>query len=153
MRREAWLLVSQEMWRFEHSLLAAPEGFAGVDEVGRGCLAGPVVAAAVILGGSAEDWVGVRDSKLLTKRQRGLMHRQILDNAIAVSVGSATVAEIDEWNILVASRIAMGRAILGLSVTPQTVLVDGPYEPIAPTYRGQAIPVVDGDAKLSLIHI
>lgn len=101
---------------------------AGVDEVGRGCLFGPVVAAAVILPPSAEaDLVaaGVTDSKLLTGDRRLKLARLIREVAIAHAVGVASVREIDRLNILQASLLAMKRAIFKLGVPPELCLIDG----------------------------
>ena len=111
---------------------------AGIDEVGRGCLAGPVVAAAVIL---PEDFdlPGLTDSKQLTAHRREDYDLLIREKAIAVSVGSATVEEIDRLNILGATFLAMERAIEGLEPRPEYLLIDGnrfrshleiPYETI-----------------------
>lgn len=111
---------------------------AGIDEVGRGCLAGPVVAAAVIL---PEDFdlPGLTDSKQLTTHRREDYDLTIREKAIAVSVGSATVKEIDRLNILGATFLAMERAIEGLEPRPEYLLIDGnrfrshleiPYETI-----------------------
>lgn len=101
---------------------------AGVDEVGRGALFGIVVTAAVILPKSAiaecQSW-GIKDSKKLSARARERLVPQIEESAIAHSIGVATVAEIDELNILQATLIAMRRAIVGLDVTPELCLVDG----------------------------
>ena len=96
---------------------------AGVDEVGRGPLAGDVVAAAVILGDSPP--AGLTDSKALSPRQRERLAETIRSEAVAWSLGRATVAEIDELNILQASLLAMRRAVEALSVQPSLVLVDG----------------------------
>lgn len=111
---------------------------AGIDEVGRGCLAGPVVAAAVIL---PEDFdlPGLTDSKQLTAHRREEYDLFIREKAIAVSVGSASVEEIDRLNILGATFLAMERAIEGLEPRPEYLLIDGnrfrshleiPYETI-----------------------
>ena len=100
---------------------------AGVDEVGRGPLAGDVVAAAVILGDSSP--AGLTDSKALSPRQRERLAETIRSEAVSWSLGRATVAEIDELNILQASLLAMWRAVEGLSVQPSLVLVDGNHLP------------------------
>ena len=100
----------------------------GVDEVGRGPLAGPVVAAAVILN-PARVPEGLNDSKKLTQKRREALNDVIFAEAIAVSVAEASVAEIDEINILQASMLAMRRAVKGLSVTPHGALVDGNRDP------------------------
>ncbi len=97
---------------------------AGVDEVGMGCLAGPVVAAAVILPLSGIP-VGIDDSKKLSPKKRAELDLQIREAAICFSIAHATVEEIDTINILQASRLAMRRAIEGLSQAPDFLLVDG----------------------------
>jgi len=116
---------------------------AGVDEVGRGPLAGPVMAAAVIL--NLEDIPeGLNDSKQLSAKTRTNLYPEILKRAI-VSVGEASVEEIDQLNILRASHLAMVRAVAGLRERPDHVLVDGHMVP-----RGLNLPatgVVKGDTK------
>lgn len=111
---------------------------AGVDEVGRGCLAGPVVAAAVILPPTL-DLPGLTDSKQLTPHRREVYDLMIREQAVAVSVGSASPEEIDRMNILSATFLAMQRAIDGLRPAPEYLLIDGnryrttkeiPYETI-----------------------
>ncbi len=98
---------------------------AGVDEVGRGPLAGPVVTAAVIL--SADDpYLGkYRDSKKVAEKKRLRLYHHIRKHAVACSVSMATTAEIDRLNILHATMLSMRRSVEGLSVTPASVLVDG----------------------------
>ena len=113
---------------------------AGVDEVGRGPLAGDVVAAAVILTGSPPE--GVTDSKMLTPERREALAERIRDEAVSWALGRATVAEIDELNILQASLLAMRRAVEALPIQPSLVLVDGNRLPRWP-YEARAI--VKGD--------
>ena len=113
---------------------------AGVDEVGRGPLAGDVVAAAVILAESHPD--GVTDSKMLTPERREVLAERIRDEAVSWALGRATVAEIDELNILQASLLAMRRAVEALPIQPSLVLVDGNRLPKWP-YEARAI--VKGD--------
>ena len=113
---------------------------AGVDEVGRGPLAGDVVAAAVILGDSSP--AGLTDSKALSPRQRERLTETIRSEAVSWSLGRATVAEIDELNILQASLLAMWRAVEGLSVQPALVLVDGNH---LPRWSYEARAIVKGD--------
>lgn len=113
---------------------------AGVDEVGRGPLAGDVVAAAVILGDSPP--TGLTDSKALSPRQRERLAETIRSEAVAWSLGRATVAEIDELNILQASLLAMRRAVEALSVQPSLVLVDGNH---LPRWSYEARAIVKGD--------
>ena len=98
---------------------------AGVDEVGRGCIAGPVIASVVIL---INHVPGLRDSKKLTTLQRNKLSTLIMQNSY-FSFGTASVQEIDEINILQASLLAMKRAILNLSVKPEKVLIDGVHKP------------------------
>jgi ribonuclease HII len=113
---------------------------AGVDEVGRGPLAGDVVAAAVILGDSPP--AGLTDSKALSPRQRERLAETIRSEAVSWSLGRATVAEIDDLNILQASLLAMRRAVEALSVQPSLVLVDGNR---LPRWSYEARAIVKGD--------
>ncbi|WP_342069532.1 ribonuclease HII [Yoonia algicola] len=131
---------------FSFEQAAQARGFlhiAGVDEVGRGPLAGPVVAAAVILD-PANIPVGLNDSKKLTAKKRDALYDELL--AVAdVSIAEATVAEIDTHNILRASHIAMVRAIAGLPQPPDYVLIDGNMVP-----RDLVIPsetIIKGDGR------
>lgn len=96
---------------------------AGVDEVGRGCLFGPVVAAAVILDAS-QPLRGLNDSKLLDARRREVLAERIRRRALAVSVAAVDAAAVDFFNVLEASRLAMRMAVNGLSVEPDYLLVD-----------------------------
>ena len=114
---------------------------AGVDEVGRGPLAGPVVTAAVILN-PEYPIVGLNDSKKLTEKKRNLLVEEIKQHALAWSLGRAEVEEIDQINILHATLLAMRRALDNLSIRPDFVLIDGNRCPDAP-YKMQA--VVGGD--------
>lgn len=120
---------------------------AGVDEVGRGPLAGDVVAAAVILD-PQNPIVGLNDSKKLSERKREYLSEQIKNNAKAWSVARASVAEIDELNILQASLLAMTRAVDGLGLQPDHVLVDGNKLPNW-SYSSEAI--VQGDGSVAEI--
>jgi len=99
---------------------------AGVDEVGRGPLAGPVVAAAVILDAPIK---GVMDSKLLSPAKRQKLALEIKEKAICYAYGRAEVAEIDQLNIHHATLLAMKRAIEGLAILPDKVLIDGAFTP------------------------
>lgn len=117
---------------------------AGVDEVGRGPLAGVVVAAAVILD-PKRPVDGLLDSKLLDEDKRTELDGIIRQRALSFCIAEASVQEIDELNILHASMLAMQRAILGLSLTPQLVLVDGNRCPDVP-FPTQAI--VKGDQRV-----
>lgn len=101
---------------------------AGVDEVGRGCIAGPVFAAAVILPPDVEGW-GLRDSKRLSATQRERCASRIRDGALAFALGRAEVDEIDHLNILQATLLAMRRAVAALRERPDLCLVDGNTDP------------------------
>lgn len=116
---------------------------AGVDEVGRGPLAGPVTAAAVILD-PARIPAGLGDSKALSAAKRERLFAEIMASA-TVSVAHASVEEIDALNILRASHLAMERAVAGLAVAPAHVLVDGNLIPAG--LKGRAEAIVKGDAK------
>ena len=122
-------------------------GLAGVDEVGRGPLAGDVVAAAVMLD-PARPIAGLRDSKKLTAARREELALLIMERALAWSVARATVAEIDEINILQASLLAMHRAVGALDPQPAYVLVDGNR---LPRWDYAAEPVVKGDDRVPAI--
>lgn len=97
---------------------------AGVDEAGRGPLAGPVVAAAVILDSNVK-LLNLKDSKLLSAKTREKLYKEIYANAKFIGVGSASVAEIIKLNILQATLLAMKRAVANLNVLPDQILVDG----------------------------
>ncbi|WP_334191223.1 ribonuclease HII [Pararhodobacter sp.] len=116
---------------------------AGVDEVGRGPLAGPVTAAAVILD-PARLPQGIDDSKRLTERARDRLAQEIRDSALAFAVAHASVEEIDALNILEASHLAMRRALAALSPAAQHALIDGNRLPKGLTIPAQT--VVKGDA-------
>lgn len=118
---------------------------AGVDEVGRGPLAGPVIAAAVVLD-PARPIEGLADSKRLSERRREVLAERIRDEAAAWALGAADPREIDQLNILGASLLAMRRAILGLGVTPGELRVDGPHAPEVPGFAGTLVCMVGGDA-------
>lgn len=120
---------------------------AGVDEVGRGPLAGPVVAGAVILQPNAR-LEGLRDSKRLSARQRESLAVQIKEQAWCWSLGRAEVAEIDRLNILRASHLAMQRAVGHLDLLPGLLLVDGN---LLPNFSIAAVAVVRGDARVPQI--
>lgn len=116
----------------------------GVDEAGRGPLAGPVVAAIVVLSpGQRID--GVRDSKQLTARRRAMLAGEIKTRADAWSVAHAGVDEIDELNILHATMLAMRRAVEQLGRLPDELRIDGNRAPDLPGYQGRTTAVVGGD--------
>jgi ribonuclease HII len=120
---------------------------AGVDEVGRGPLAGPVVAAAVILD-ERRKIRGLNDSKLLSAPVRERLNDEIRDKALCCSVGQASVEEIDRLNILQAALLAMRRAVDGLRLAPQVVFVDGNQLPRLPI---ACRAIIGGDAKVRAI--
>ena len=129
-------------FEFEEKYLS--EGYkiiCGTDEAGRGPLAGPVCAAAVILplGYMPED---LNDSKKLTEKKRDLLFDLIRENAVSYGIAFASVEEIDSLNILNASQLAMRRAVAMLSPTPDLVLVDGN---VARGFEMKAVPIVKGD--------
>lgn len=121
---------------------------AGCDEAGRGCLAGPVVAAAVILD-KDKDYPELNDSKQLTEKKRMRLRELVMKEALAYGVGIVTAQEIDEINILNASFLAMHRALDQLSVRPELLLIDGnrfnPYKKV------KHVCIVGGDAKYQSI--
>jgi len=125
----------------------APGLMAGVDEAGRGPLAGPVVAAAVILD-SRKPIRGLNDSKLLSPKVRERLFDEIHAKALCFCIASASVEEIDSINILQATLLAMRRAVEGLRLRPQKVLVDGNQ---LPRLLITAEAVVGGDAKIKAI--
>ena len=115
----------------------------GVDEAGRGPLAGPVYAAAVILPDGLEE-MGINDSKKMTEKKREALFDIIVENATAYGIGFATEKEIDEINILNATFLAMRRAVEAMGVKPDLVLVDGNRKP-GTGY--EEVTLVKGDAK------
>ncbi len=129
-------------------LLWTPAGLiAGVDEAGRGPLAGPVVAAAVILD-DQNPIAGLNDSKKLTAARREQLFDEIRAKALCCSIAEASVAEIDQLNILQATMLAMRRAVEGLRLRPAQVLVDGNRIPVL---NVPAEAIVKGDAKVACI--
>lgn len=137
-----WLLYENE------ALSNGYEIICGVDEAGRGPLAGPVYAAAVILpkGHIVE---GVNDSKKLSKKKRELLFDKIIDECVCYSIGTASEKEIDEINILQATYLAMKKAVDGLEIVPQLALIDG--NRIPPLTSTDARAIVKGDAKSASI--
>ncbi|HEY3986193.1 ribonuclease HII [Cedecea sp.] len=120
---------------------------AGVDEVGRGPLVGAVVTAAVILD-PARPIVGLADSKKLSEKRRLALYDEIIDKALSWSLGRAEPEEIDQLNILHATMLAMQRAVAGLSVVPEYVLIDGNRCPALPV---PSLAVVKGDSRVAEI--
>ena len=121
---------------------------AGCDEAGRGCLAGPVVAAAVILKNDA-DYPELNDSKQLTEKTRMRLRELVMQEALSYGIGIVTAQEIDEINILNASFLAMHRALDQLEIQPELLLIDGnrfnPYKKL------KQVCIVGGDAKYQSI--
>ncbi len=117
---------------------------AGVDEAGRGPLAGPVMAAAVILD-PQRPIAGLDDSKKLSAARREQLAVQIRERSLAWCVASASVREIDELNILRATLLAMERAVAGLSIVPEHILIDGNQVPAG--LRGRAEALIGGDGR------
>jgi ribonuclease HII len=120
---------------------------AGVDEVGRGPLAGDVVTAAVVLPANHRI-EGLADSKTLSARQRENLYSDIISHADCWAVGRASVAEIDRFNILQATLMAMRRAVMGLRMQPDYVAVDGNR---VPQWENSAEAVVKGDGRVEVI--
>ena len=125
----------------------APGLLAGVDEAGRGPLAGPVVAAAVILD-DEQPIRGLADSKVLSEKRREFLFDEIRAKALCCCIAEASVEEIDTLNILQATLLAMRRAVEGLRLPPAKVLVDGNRLPVL---RVPAEAIVKGDAKVPAI--
>jgi len=128
--------------------LIVPDGLVcGIDEAGRGPLAGPVVAAAVILD-PARPIAGLNDSKKLSEKRREVLAGLIRERALAWAVAEATVAEIDRLNILQATLLAMQRAVAGLAIRPTRALVDGNR---CPRLEIPVEAVIKGDGKIASI--
>ena len=141
---------SKKFLRAEQTALVwdAPAGLiAGVDEAGRGPLAGPVVAAAVILD-DLNPIKGLADSKKLTALKREKLYDEIRAKALCCSIAEASVEEIDALNILQATMLAMRRAVEGLRLKPNKVLVDGNRLPVLDVL---AEAIVKGDSKVQAI--
>lgn len=119
----------------------------GVDEAGRGPLAGPVYAAAVILD-NEDDIEGLADSKQLTEHRRAGLAREIKSRAKAWAIARASAMEIDRYNILRASLLAMRRAVMALSIVPEQIVVDGVHCPVV---NIRAAAIVKGDSKVAAI--
>ncbi len=137
-----WLLYENEAFNKGYEIVC------GVDEAGRGPLAGPVYAAAVIL---PKNHIveGVNDSKKLSEKKRELLFDRIINECVCWSVGTASEKEIDEINILQATFLAMKRAVDGLEIVPQLALVDGNKAPSLNATDVETI--VKGDAKSASI--
>ena len=133
--------MSLALFSYENELIC------GVDEAGRGPLAGPVFAAAVILD-KEKPVAGLRDSKKLTEAKREMLAERIKENALAWCIAHASEEEIDRLNILQASMLAMRRAIDGLAVLPTLALIDGNR---CPSCAVRAEPIIGGDDKVAEI--
>jgi ribonuclease HII len=142
-------MPSRKSFRLEQLGLGwdTPGLVAGVDEAGRGPLAGPVFAAAVILD-ELHPIKGLADSKVLSPRKRERLYDEIRGHALCCCIASASAAEIDQLNILQATMLAMQRAVEGLRLLPKRVVVDGNR---LPTLKMQAAAIVKGDAKVAAI--
>ena len=136
------VLIDQQPFNFD-----GPGLIAGVDEAGRGPLAGPVVAAAVVLD-EQRPIAGLNDSKKLSAKKREQLFDEIRAKALCFCIAQASVEEIDTLNILQATLLAMQRAVQGLRLKPAKVLVDGNRLPVLDV-RAEAI--VQGDAKVPAI--
>ena len=138
----------------ELELLSNFNLIAGIDEVGRGPLAGPVVSAVVILDpekigkyrSRTKWWTGVCDSKTVPEEKREALSEFIKENAIEFAIGIASHREIDELNIHYASLLSMKRAIENLRTAPEIVLIDGRFQ--IPNLHIKQISIIDGDAKI-----
>lgn len=136
--------MKPDLWKFEH--LAKANGFstiAGIDEAGRGPLAGPVVSAAVIL----PEHFSVRDvfdSKQLSAAKRDGLYEKIRDSAVSIGIGVVDPAEIDRINIHRASLLSMVRAVQDLDPQPDMLLIDGPYRVFSDLPQE---PIIKGDTK------
>lgn len=139
--------MSQQSGLFDDLPYSLEEIICGVDEAGRGPLAGPVFAAAVILD-RERPIPGLRDSKKLNEARRDELAPLIREHAIAWAVAQASEAEIDKLNILQASLLAMKRAVYALSTVPTLALIDGNK---CPVMRIQSIAIVEGDDKIESI--
>ena len=127
--------------------ISLAKNICGVDEAGRGPLAGNVYAAAVILD-SDHPIIGLADSKVLSEAKREFLYEEIITKAKAYAISSATVVEIDSINILQATMLAMTRAVSGLSLYPDLVLVDGNR---LPKLEVRAEAIIKGDSKVPAI--
>jgi ribonuclease HII len=138
MSRARWTTIERDLRRGGGTLIA------GVDEVGRGSLAGPVVACAIVMPPDIRALRGVDDSKALTAQARERLVLQIVQRAVSLGLGAASAREIDRVNIYHASTLAMQRALSRLRVSPDHVLIDGrPIRSLGVAHHG----IVDGDDK------
>ncbi len=128
----------EQYWQADIGLIA------GVDEVGMGALAGPVVGGAVMFTEPVNPGIVIRDSKTMSEKQRNVAAEWIYEHAAAWAVGEATVKEIDRINIRQASHLAIKRAVDALQTTPDLILIDG--TPAQPHSDIPAVNIIDGDA-------
>jgi ribonuclease HII len=136
--RARWTTIERELRLTGGTLIC------GVDEVGRGSLAGPVVACAIVMPHDTRALRGVDDSKMLTPLARERLVSQIMQRAVSLGLGAASAREIDRLNIYHASTLAMRRALARLKVSPDHVLIDGrPIRALGVKHQG----IVDGDDK------
>ncbi|GMA61736.1 ribonuclease HII [Alicyclobacillus fastidiosus] len=148
MRQSKQALTAVQLRHRFDGAMAGTSLYAGVDEVGRGCLAGPVVAAAVIPPRDVERWAPVDDSKRLSERKRDELAAMIVETAVAVGIGVADVKEVDKLNVLRATQLAMGRAVAHLAEHVEILLVDGIYAANSPV---PSLPIVRGDHRSLVI--
>jgi ribonuclease HII len=129
-----------------------PLKICGIDEAGRGCLAGPVISAAIIIDKNKIP-SGIKDSKQLTEAKRKEYFKILVSNAVSYSIGIASHAEIDKINILKAAMLSMRRAFEGLSYMPDVVIIDGPYIPdgLSGIPGLRVIPVIRGDERVKAV--
>ena len=125
-----WRLQINSLYKFDLELSKKYDIICGVDEVGRGPLAGPVYASAVVF--KAIEIDGINDSKKLTPKKRENLFNKIVENQFKYSIGISSVEEIEELNILKASHLAMKRAVEALEIIPDLILIDGNSSPSFP---------------------
>lgn len=148
MAKTAPKLTTEELYAWDAQKAGSSIMLCGVDEAGRGPLAGDVYAAAVILDPAKPQIVGLNDSKKMTEKKRETLYPLVIESCLAYCVATATVEEIEAYNILGATMLAMQRAVSGLAVTPGLVLVDGNR---LPDLSVPAEMVVKGDATSASI--
>lgn len=139
---------TEELYAWDAQKSSSGQLLCGVDEAGRGPLAGDVYAAAVILEPRRPQIIGLNDSKKMTEKKRELLYDSVMASCLASCVAYATVEEIEKYNILGATMLAMQRAVAGLSIVPELVLVDGNR---LPKLNVPAETVVKGDATSASI--
>ncbi|UMZ73341.1 ribonuclease HII [Natranaerofaba carboxydovora] len=137
----------EDMYLFQKVIAPDKKVIAGVDEAGRGPLAGPLVGAAVIL--NDEEYISLADSKTLNKKEREDLCREIIEKSLSYGVGVVNVKVIDNVNILNANKIAFVKALKNLDMDPEHILLDG--NQIPENYQDKADAVVKGDKKAASI--